>query len=431
MDYTKELTLFKGQKTWRQPCEPGKYQVRVISRPQPVRLTCFDETDTAVCPKVTSRESEEPRPIFDIQGDAVVDEFEMQQYDPAEFAIIKPVQRDAVYLDMRLGQRTVPLMLPRDLFTFNEPIEILAGNWKIPEAADAAVIEPGPAYEGEPADLDNSMVMTEVPADVVAESGLHEGPHDLDSVYDQKDFLKSLCNNAIGGGAGGVINNFDLLRDFFPGKKFYLKQYNGKYFVIFKGFAGTRTTLRGARYGLQNPKVMALSAAKSPTAGAGAALKGITAKSALKGNMLTVVVIGVVDLVAWHNGMLSDDGKFISDFIVEFGMDVAKAVVSSIVAGVAVGLGCMIAAGITAGALPVVVVVGAGIVISVLVGMGLDYLDEVTGVSRGARNLGNKVEKSITQAFSENIVEPVSRTLYQLERHVEWLYLRNCNVFVR
>ncbi len=430
MNYTKELTIFRGQKKWLPPQEAGEYDVRVISKPQPVRFTQFDETGKTTTIKIISRESDEQRPIFDVKNDMVVDDFPVQQYEASDFFIVKPLKKDSVFLDLQWGQSKLPMMLPRDFFTFNEPIEILTGNWKMPEPSNLPVIEAGPPYEGEPADLDNCMVMTEVPADVVEKSGLSEGPYSLDSVYDKQDFLKSLCNNAVGGGGGGVVNNFDLLKDFFPGKKFYLKNYNGKYFVVFKGFAGTRTAIRGTRYSLKSPKVMALSAAKSPTAGAGAALKGL--KPTLKGNILTVVVIGVVDLVAWQNGMLSDDGKFISDFIVEFGMDVLKAAISTIVAGVIVGLGCMAAAWIGVAALPVVVVVGAGIAISVLVGMGLDYLDEVTGVSKGARNLGNKVEKSISQAFNENIIEPISQTIYQLERHIEWLYLRNCNMpFVR
>ena len=171
-----------------------------------------------------------------------------------------------------------------------------------------------------------------------------------------------------------------------------------------------------------------MSAAKSPTAGAGAAAKSLTAKSALKGNVLTVVIIGVVDLVAWQNGMLSDDGKFISDFIVEFGMDVAKAALSAVVAGFVVGFACMglVALGVTA--FPVFIIVVGGIAVSVLVGLALDHLDEVTGVSKNARNLGNKIEKSITHAFNENVIEPISQTIYQLERHIEWLYLRNCRI---
>ena len=425
MNYAKELTVFRGQKRTIAPPANGRTVVRVISEPQHVKLTQFDETGGATTAVVTSRESGEQRPIWDRKQDSVVDELPVSQYEPSDFSIVKPLHKDCVYLDMQWGRGTVPIMLPREFFTSNEPLEILTGAWRAPEPV-GPVVEPGPPYEGEPADLDNTMVMTEVPADVVREAGLSEGPNDLDAVYDKKDFLKSLCNNAIGGGAGGVVNNMDLLKEFFPGKKFYLKQYNGKYFVVFKGMAGTRTTLRGTRYALKNPKVMALSAAKGPGAGAGAAARGL--KPVLKGNILTVAVIGVVDLVAWQQGMLSDDGKFISDFIVEFGMDVAKAAVSAIVAGVIVGLGCMAAAWIGVAALPVVVVVGAGIAISIAFGMLLDYIDETTGITAGFRNRGNDVEKTITKAFNERLIDPICQTLYQLERHIEWLHLRNVSI---
>ncbi|HLV33140.1 MAG TPA: hypothetical protein VKY57_16350, partial [Chitinispirillaceae bacterium] len=347
--------------------------------------------------------------------------------NPEDFMIVKPLKRSSVYLDLQWGSHQIPLMLPKEFFTFNDSIEIFTGNWKPSAVSSIPVIDPGPAIEEDlPSNLDNSIVITEVPSDVVENSDLVEGTYNLEDVYDKKDFLKSLSNNAIGGGIGGVVNNFDLLKDFFPGQKFYLKKYNGKYFVVFKGIAGTRTTFKGTKYVLKNPKVMALSAAKSPAAGTGAALKGL--KPALKGNIITVIVIGVVDLVAWHNGMLSDDGKFISDFIVEFGMDITKTAVSTITAGFIVGLSCVFAMIAGVPALPVVVVVGAGIVLSVIVGLTLDYLDDKRGYTIKLRNKGNEIENSIANAINNNIVQPICQTLFQLERHIESLYLRQFNI---
>ena len=427
MDYTKELTIFRGQKKWKPPRKPGKYHVRVIENPQTVKLTHFDEAEPVSTVKITSRESDENRPLFDIKNDVVVDELSLSQNNPEDFMIVKPLKRSSVYLDLQWGSHQIPLMLPKEFFTFNDSIEIFTGNWKPSAVSSIPVIDPGPAIEEDlPSNLDNSIVITEVPSDVVENSDLVEGTYNLEDVYDKKDFLKSLSNNAIGGGIGGVVNNFDLLKDFFPGQKFYLKKYNGKYFVVFKGIAGTRTTFKGTKYVLKNPKVMALSAAKNPSAGAGAALKGL--KPALKGNILTVVVIGVVDLVAWHNGMLSDDGKFISDFIVEFGMDIAKTAVSTVTAGLIIGVGCILTGlGITA-TLPVIVVVGGGILLSVFIGMFLDYIDETKGYTSGFRNRGNEVEKTITNAINENIVQPICQTIFQLERHIESLYLRQFNI---
>lgn len=428
MNYTKELTVFKGQKNWKLSLEPGKHTVRFIKEPQPVKLTHFDETGKVSSVTIVSRESDERRPILDIRNSAVVDDLPIRQYAPEDFMIVKPLQKDSVHLDLQWGSSTLPGMLPKEFFTLSDPIEIMVGNWKLPEAASSPVVEPSLSSEGgESADLENSMVMTEVPADVVEGAGLTEGAHELKNVYDRKDFIKSLCNNAIGGGGGSVVNNFDLIRDFFPGERFYLKKYNGKCFVVFKGVAGTRTTFKGTKYALKNPKVMALSVAKGPASGAGAAVSGI--KSGLKGNVLTVVVVGVVDLVAWHNGMLSDDGKFISDFIVEFGVDIFKAGISAIVAGAIVGFGCILAIKLfSVAALPVVVVVGGGILLSVCVGMFLDYIDETGGYSAGFRNRGNEVEKTIRSAVSENVVEPICRTLFQLERNIESLYLRQFNI---
>jgi hypothetical protein len=270
------------------------------------------------------------------------------------------------------------------------------------------------------------MAMTEVPAAAVEKAGLKEGWNLFEGAYGTDDFIKSLSTNMLGGGTGAVVNNIELLRNFFPGGKFYLKQYNGKYFVIFKGIAGTRATVHGTRYALKNPKVMALSVAKGPVAGAGAAVKGI--KSGLKGNILTVVIIGVVDVIAWQEGMLSDDGKFVSDLLVEFGMDLGKAVVSALVSGFVVGLGCVasIAAGFSA--FPVFVLIAAGILIAVGVGMLLDYVDEKTGFTASLRNRGNDVEKTVVKAFNNNFVEPICQILYQIDRHIESLYLRQFDI---
>lgn len=424
MNYTKELTIFYGQKKWKPPQKAGNYEVRVIEKPQPVKLTHFDETGKVSTVTIISKESDEQRPIFDIKNDKVVDDLPVQQYNPKDFLIVKPLQKNSVYLDLQWGSNKIPIMLPKEFFTFNEPIEILTGNWKLPDTSTLPIIDPGPTVEGgEPADLENCMVMTDVPADIVEKAGLAEGPHELQNIYDKTDFIKSFCTNAIGGGAGGVVNNFDLLKEFFPGQKFYLKKYNGKYFVVFKGLAGTRTVYNGTKYALKNPKVMALSAAKSPAASAGAAIKGL--KPTLKGNVLTVVIVGVVDLVAWQNGMLSDDGKFISDFIVEFGMDLTKATVSALAAGFLVGLGCMGLAFIGVATFPVFIVVASGIILSVVIGMGLDYIDEQVGFTQKLRNEGNKVEKTIISAFQDKIVDPICQTIYQLERQIEFLYLRN------
>jgi hypothetical protein len=423
MDYTKELTIFRGQKTWLPPQKAGNYKVRVIAKPQPVTLTHFDETSDSAVIKIISRESEETRPIFDIKNDVVVDDLPAQHCEPSDFLIVKPLQHHNVIIDLQWGQNKLPIMLPKEFFTFNEPINILTSNWKLPDTPTAPVIDAEPAFEGSPEDLANCMAITEVPTAVIEKAGLKEGWYLFEGEYGTDDFIKSLSTNLLGGGIGAVVNNFELLKNFFPGGKFYLKQYNGKYFVIFKGIAGTRATIKGTRYALKNPKVMALSVTKGPTAGVDTAIDGL--KPTLKGNILTVVIIGVVDVIAWQQGMLSDDGKFVSDLLVEFGMDLGKAVVSTIVSGFLVGLGCIIMFGLGFSTLPVFVVVISGIALAVMIGMGLDYIDERSEFTARLRNKGNVVEKTLIKAFNENIVEPLSQSIYRLERHIEWLYLRN------
>ncbi|MDG5817061.1 hypothetical protein QA601_18330 [Chitinispirillales bacterium ANBcel5] len=422
MNCDRDFTIFLGQSTWQPPQEPGNYDVLFISQPQEVQITQYDETDSSTPFTVYCRECEEMRPIFDAENDIVVDSIRLKQYESANFSIIRPLQYDTVYLDLHWEQNRLPVMLPRDFFSPHEPIEILFGNRVFPQIGGTPGIEVDPFDEVEPEDLENSMAMTEVPASIIEEEGLSEGAYTLESIYDKEAFIRSLCNNLLGGGIGGAVNNFDLLRDFFPGQEFYIKPYNGKYFVIFKGLSGTRATFRGTRYALQNPRVMALSAVQSPTAGATAAARGLS--PALRGNVLTVVVIGVVDLVAWHQGMLSDDGRFISDLIVEFGMNVSKAAISAVVAGFVVGFGCMLL-GVTAA--PVFAIVAAGLVITVVVGITLDYLDETLGVSSALRNQGRKAERALTRFINERFVEPIGRNYYQLERHIRMIYMQYYN----
>ncbi len=173
----KNRPFFYGQKKWKPPQKPGNYQVRVIEKPQPVKLTHFDETGKVTSVTIVSKERDEQRPIFDVKNDSVVADLPVHQYDPKDFLIVKPLQNDSVYLDLQRGNSTLPIMLPKEFFTFNEPIEILAGTWKLPDASALPVIDPGPTMEGgEVADPESCMVMTEVPADVVEKAGLVEGP---------------------------------------------------------------------------------------------------------------------------------------------------------------------------------------------------------------------------------------------------------------
>src|SRR5690554_7198370 len=101
MDYTKELTIFLGQKKWKPPRKPGKYHVRVIENPQTVKLTHFDEAEPVSTVKITSRESDENRPLFDIKNDVVVDELSLSQNNPEDFMIVKRSEEHTSELQSR------------------------------------------------------------------------------------------------------------------------------------------------------------------------------------------------------------------------------------------------------------------------------------------------------------------------------------------
>jgi hypothetical protein len=196
-----------------------------------------------------------------------------------------------------------------------------------------------------------------------------------------------------------------ILQDFGYKGKFYIQTVKGQQYVVFKGYAGLRKHYNAPRYKVTNPKVLNFTAAG-------------TLKTAMKGNSVTLLIVGTVDIVEYWSS--KDNDKQLSDLCVQLGMDALKTVVASLIAaGVVAGILAGIA--IIGWSAPVLLIVAGAIAIGIAVGLLLDFVDEKTGATQYMKIQGRK-----GQAFLENnktwqnyIAEPLGRLHYNLKNSFE------------
>ena len=209
-----------------------------------------------------------------------------------------------------------------------------------------------------------------------------------------------------------IIIHRHILKDFGFKGKFYIKTVKGKQYVIFRGYSGLRKWYTGTRYKVTNPKVLSLSAVGK-------------IKSGLKGNAVTILIVGAIDIVDWI--LSEEEDKQFEDLCVTLGMDALKVVVGSIItAGLAaLALAGIAALGVTA---PVWIVIGGTIVLSIIVGFGLDFLDNKIGASEYMKGKGCEAGSFLEEAWQNNVVEPLGRMYYQLEKSIENMYFRRMRI---
>ena len=268
--------------------------------------------------------------------------------------------------------------------------------------------------------------------------GLSDGPVEIDSLtYEQ---CKNIANQVLGAnyeeqvdegkvktekywtGKKGVTtgattgkaiwNHRLVLKDFGFKGKFYIKTVKGKEYIVFRGYSGLRKWYTGTRYRVTNPKVINLSAAGK-------------LKSGMKGNAVTILIVGAIDIADWI--LSEDEDKKFEDLCVTLGMDALKVVVGSVVtAGLAaLALGFVALFGITA---PVAVVIVGTIAIGITVGFIIDLIDTKIGATEYMQGKGRETGSFLEDAWQENVVEPLGRMYYQLEKTIENMYLRNMRI---
>lgn len=89
---------------------------------------------------------------------------------------------------------------------------------------------------------------------------LDKGKEDITLALIQSKTIESTDNKSvIFGIIGDVTQEFSALKDGMwkdiKGLQFYIKEIKGKTYVILKGFANLRETLKGTKYLLSNPQV--------------------------------------------------------------------------------------------------------------------------------------------------------------------------------
>ncbi|CUH78109.1 hypothetical protein TRM7557_01727 [Tritonibacter multivorans] len=172
----------------------------------------------------------------------------------------------------------------------------------------------------------------------------------------------------------------------------YIKEVNGKAYVILKGHPGQRAVLNGTRYLRGNPKVAKLV---------------LSAKDLAKGavKMTGIAVVAFASLrVVEH--VLSDQDPRLTALLGTVAMDVAKfamAAGAGYLAGAAVGALTTLAAG------PIVAAVVIGVGVSIL----LDRVDRKFGLTE---SLIRAIEDTVDNF--ENPFRKLARMIHDWERHI-------------
>ncbi len=221
---------------------------------------------------------------------------------------------------------------------------------------------------------------------------------------------KSRITTPLGTAAKAGYKSYDklikthILQDFGYKGKFYIKTVKGKQYVYLDGNRKWRKYYTRQRYKVTNPKVVNLTA--------GGQLTGSVTKSAMKGNFISFVIVGSIDVFEWL--LNKDNDKHVSDLFVTLGMDALKVVVASLITA---GFVALILTLLASATIPVLAVVAGAIVIGLFVGKILDIFDENIGATQYMQIQARKGIAFLEQneTWQRYIAEPLGRLNYQLE----------------
>jgi hypothetical protein len=195
--------------------------------------------------------------------------------------------------------------------------------------------------------------------------------------------------------------------------KAYIKTYGGKPHIILKGYPGLRRILTGTKYGIKNPKVIAMGLGKAGAINA--------AKS---GGILSIVLLSAYRVTDYF---LTDQAT-LSHLIGSLATDVVKV---GIATGASIAAATVVSAAFTVAIGPIAAVVIVGVGTSML----LSALDEHYGITdkviAGLDELGDdansyikktkeNVERSVANAAAEvldYVVESATRIAIDTAKH--------------
>ena len=163
--------------------------------------------------------------------------------------------------------------------------------------------------------------------------------------------------------------------------KAYIKSYGGKPHIILKGHPGLRGVLTGTKYGIKNPKVIAMGLGKSGAIHA--------AKS---GGILSVVLLSTYRVADYF---LTDEA-ILSQLVGSLATDIVKV---GIATGASIGAAStLVGAGVTLAIGPIIAVVIVGVGVS----MALSVIDDRYGITdrviMGLDEVGEGVQSYVERA---------------------------------
>lgn len=220
----------------------------------------------------------------------------------------------------------------------------------------------------------------------------------LYSLLDDADDLAGRISPFIEGG----ISLYKVSQELPLSTEFYIKSHAGKKYVIFKGDRSLRESLKGTRYLANNPKVAAIGLAPK-SVGAG-----------VKGGSVMMVLDVALNVAKYITA--DADEYTLGTLLAQSTTDVAKGVLSGVI-GTLIGnaaFGAMAATG-TMVAAPIV----AGVAIAVLVGLGLNWLDNQLGITdRLAVVLDEALDAM--DSWWDRQMDALGRGVLEFERQFIW-----------
>jgi hypothetical protein len=196
----------------------------------------------------------------------------------------------------------------------------------------------------------------------------------------------------IAGTAAYLDDNHHWIKELWS-QKFYLqkvahKNAGPKWYIVFKGNQRLREYFTASRYGMTNSKVLSITSGVGSTAGLRHGAWDAAKGSLKKAGALAVVFTVALDTAEWMNDYEERDpstGKPKKDFFdlaFKIGIDLTKAGLSAALGAAA--MGALVFFGVITGG--AAVVVGA-IILSIAIGLAIDWIDKKTGTTDGVSRL--------------------------------------------
>lgn len=185
---------------------------------------------------------------------------------------------------------------------------------------------------------------------------------------------------------------------------FYLKEIKGKTYVVLKGFAGLRETLKGTKYLLSNPQVGAFAVTAKDM---------LSMSSILNGTKITIFISSAFSLIDYF---ATNEGKAdFTDIATNLLTGIGKAVLAYWIATGLVAVGLAIVGTVS---LPALVIFAVGATVSVLVGGVLNYLDDTFGWTESLSKKVNELQESFSQKINQ-IEKDIDNSIYRFFQDAE------------